>query len=824
MKSIPLERGVVFQPWDTYNGLRDLKWQDHYTAAGRFFSCPDIFECKDVGNREAFMGKETSNNSNYFAAFWEALGRRQRLPVRGSDAHKLSDYGMFPGGLTTWIKGEPTFRGLLQAIKEPSLRSWLGDIPPKMEQAGLHPDKFIKEFAATKTASSKLPEQWFDGVRLPVNPDLVAVIGNKGSGKSALADMIALVGNARGHLESYSFLSEKRFRDKKKNRGVDFEASLTWVNEIVDIRTLAESHDLSKVERVRYIPQAFFEKVCAGHSPDELRDFTDQIEQTIFAHIPSVDRKDSPNFREHLNLSTRETDLVIEDHRGKVRYLNRQVCEAKRLAAPSVRKTLEATRALRTQRVADLKAAPPTEPQGAPTRGTEDAALAALFEDQRLLSAERSENDAKLGEFRSRFQAAKRLQIAVDAIEQHVQSEQTRLAEDAEHAGVDLQDVVSLRVDATKLASIVKRLGDEETALREHMNGQAESSIASRQARVETEISSARSRLTAAQSQIQSDRDRHAKWLRDVAEAEAEVAATSKEIDRLEGAPAEIDALIARRNDAARKVAESLLEVRKIRDGLVKNARDSIDQRLSKLSGFSIEFINAIDVDLEASFFDVVKQVSGTFRGDEDGRRALDQIIQSRDRDSPESILALANEIERAITSEKRGDQAYEYDLETMLKKGHSPEDLLDLLFAFEWLKPRFTLAQNGQPLEQLSPGQRGAMLLVFYLLVEDSDLPIVLDQPEENLDNQTVYSLLVPAIKQAKERRQIIMVTHNANLAVCCDAEQVIHASFDRANGNKITYRAGAIEDPAINALVVDVLEGTKPAFDNRESKYLRR
>lgn len=156
-----------------------------------------------------------------------------------------------------------------------------------------------------------------------------------------------------------------------------------------------------------------------------------------------------------------------------------------------------------------------------------------------------------------------------------------------------------------------------------------------------------------------------------------------------------------------------------------------------------------------------------------------------------------------------------------MLRKGSPPEDLLNLIYEFNWLKPRFTLAQDGQPLEQLSPGQRGALLLLFFLLVEDSDLPIVLDQPEENLDNQTVYSLLVPAIKEAKERRQIIMVTHNANLAVCCDAEQIIHAKFERGNRNKITYSAGAIEDPAINALVVDVLEGTRPAFENRKSKY---
>ncbi|WP_212803790.1 ATP-binding protein [Pseudomonas sp. WP18] len=123
--------------------------------------------------------------------------------------------------------------------------------------------------------------------------------------------------------------------------------------------------------------------------------------------------------------------------------------------------------------------------------------------------------------------------------------------------------------------------------------------------------------------------------------------------------------------------------------------------------------------------------------------------------------------------------------------------------------------------IEQLSPGKRGALLLIFYLLVDKGRTPIILDQPEENLDNETVVSLLVPVLTEAKKRRQIIMVTHNSNLAVVCDGEQIIWPHFDWANGQKISYTAGAIESPVINGHVVKVLEGTKPAFDNRRFKY---
>ena len=103
---------------------------------------------------------------------------------------------------------------------------------------------------------------------------------------------------------------------------------------------------------------------------------------------------------------------------------------------------------------------------------------------------------------------------------------------------------------------------------------------------------------------------------------------------------------------------------------------------------------------------------------------------------------------------------------------------------------------------------------------MDKDDIPIVIDQPEENLDNQTIYRVLVTCVKRAKERRQVIMVTHNPNLAVVCDAEQIVYASCDKA-GSRFDYEAGAIESPTIKNRVVQILEGTEPAFKNRQSKY---
>ncbi len=97
-----------------------------------------------------------------------------------------------------------------------------------------------------------------------------------------------------------------------------------------------------------------------------------------------------------------------------------------------------------------------------------------------------------------------------------------------------------------------------------------------------------------------------------------------------------------------------------------------------------------------------------------------------------------------------------------------------------------------------------------------------MIDQPEENLDNQTVFRTLVPCLKDAKSRRQIVIITHNPNLAVVCDAEQIICADIRKDQSYEVRYTCGSIEDPLINKKIVDILEGTRPAFDKRDAKYL--
>jgi energy-coupling factor transporter ATP-binding protein EcfA2 len=120
-----------------------------------------------------------------------------------------------------------------------------------------------------------------------------------------------------------------------------------------------------------------------------------------------------------------------------------------------------------------------------------------------------------------------------------------------------------------------------------------------------------------------------------------------------------------------------------------------------------------------------------------------------------------------------------------------------------------------------LSPGTRGIVLLLLYLAIDrDDDRPLIIDQPEENLDPKSIFDELVERFRRARLRRQIIIVTHNANLVVNADADQVIVATCGLHRPGElpeISYESGGLENPDIRRQVCEILEGGEAAFRER-------
>ena len=151
--------------------------------------------------------------------------------------------------------------------------------------------------------------------------------------------------------------------------------------------------------------------------------------------------------------------------------------------------------------------------------------------------------------------------------------------------------------------------------------------------------------------------------------------------------------------------------------------------------------------------------------------------------------------------------------------------ELAGWLFETSHIEMIYALRYDGTAIEKLSPGTRGIVLLMLYLVLDKGDMrPLVIDQPEENLDPRSVFDELVPHFREARRRRQIIIVTHNANLVVNTDADQVIVAESLPSDGTTLptlSYLSGALEDAATRAAVCSTLEGGEQAFEERAKRY---
>ncbi len=152
-----------------------------------------------------------------------------------------------------------------------------------------------------------------------------------------------------------------------------------------------------------------------------------------------------------------------------------------------------------------------------------------------------------------------------------------------------------------------------------------------------------------------------------------------------------------------------------------------------------------------------------------------------------------------------------------------------------------YTVKYKSDDLLSMSPGKKGTVLLILFLQISSSEYPILIDQPEDNLDNRTIYDLLCQIIKEKKKERQIIIVSHNANLVVATDTENIIvanqegqespikegHFRFEYVNGSlEHTFERNdsgltILEQKGIREHVCDILEGGNEAFKQREYKY---
>ena len=171
------------------------------------------------------------------------------------------------------------------------------------------------------------------------------------------------------------------------------------------------------------------------------------------------------------------------------------------------------------------------------------------------------------------------------------------------------------------------------------------------------------------------------------------------------------------------------------------------------------------------------------------------------------------NKLKETITAIRNGDRDAEHKSFATRLQSLPTESIANLM---SWLPEdnlEITYGPDGQQLEEGSPGQKTASLLAFILSYGSE--PLLLDQPEDDLDNKVISNLIVQGLRGIKSKRQVIVVTHNANIVVNGDAEMVL--PLEAVDGQTEVQHPASIQQRNVRESICNILEGGERAFEQR-------
>ncbi|WP_413991182.1 TrlF family AAA-like ATPase [Labrys okinawensis] len=734
--------------------------------------------------------------------------------LHGSDAHKLEDVASPFGNRFSWIKGGLEFDALRQACIDPDGRAYVGEQPPRSAM----PSQVIAQVRIDGADWATTPD-------IPLNPGLVAIIGARGSGKTALADVIAAgcdaitpAGWDADENITPSFLARAR-----KLVG-DATTALTWAGGETVTRALdgRDANGHMSFPRARYLSQQFVEELCSAKGVSD--GLVDEIERVIFESHSQDDREWALDFAELRDQQTSRFQQARERESEAITDISDRI--ATEFEKESLVATLTTQVAQKKKVIADYT----TDRAKLVVKGTEA---------QVTRHTQLSEAAQKL---RSRIQSFGNQRRTFVALQDEVRSmratgapEMLRQAQ-ARHSnsGLDAKQwnefLLIYKGDVDKSLTAYVAWADGEVRKLNGVPppaGDPTVALISDKADLSTlalaPIVAEMTRLEALFSADKVVRDQYAALTGRIAQENSALQTLETRLSDAQGAAARRKDLQTERDETYGRVFEAIINEQNALAGLYAPLMARLAASSGTLKKLSFSVRRMADVQAwgavaEEELLD--RRKTGPFYGRGSLIAAASEALKpawetGSAADVQAAMVAFMAKYLRDLLSHAPYAPTQQAEFRAWSKK------FAHWLFGTEHITVRYEISYDGVDIRKLSPGTRGIVLLLLYLALDDSDdRPLIIDQPEENLDPKSVFDELVTLFVAAKAKRQVIMVTHNANLVINTDADQIIVASAGpHPSGGlpPITYVAGGLESADIRKSVCDILEGGEAAFRER-------
>ena len=733
--------------------------------------------------------------------------------LHGSDAHEHGKVGKPAMDRFCWLKGALTFDTLRQACMNPEGRAFIGEAPP----CGALPSNAIRTVSVSNAT-------WMSPSTIELNPGLIAIIGARGSGKTALADFIAM-----GGLGVQAHLSEKSFLRRAADHLQQSEAQLTWESGEITSNSFSGvgAEDLLNSPHVQYLSQQFVDQLCSSEGLED--PLVREIERVVFDAHGEADRLNATSFEELLGIRLEGARTARNRQVEAISRASEAMSteQARKDGFAGLNKQREEKAKLIQTDEADMKA---LMPKGNAERALRHDTVSKAVEAKRALVLK-----AKV-----RWEALQHLAADVKNLrEQELPDMLETLKANRDEAELEPGDWAKFGlVFAGDVDETLNRFRQDTLALLRTLEGNRVTAVPVAQSAATVPHIAESEDLSTHPLQLlecelarlrqlvgmDAQNSRRYKAISDrVATTRVAMTKLDGEIAKGRGAEARIETLRQQRRDAYVGVFQAVLDEEHALTQLYEPLKAQIAQARGSL--VKLSFTVRRNVDLAAwcetgeELLDM--RAAGAFKGKGSLReRAEASLLDAwRRGDAAMAGEALLHFVS-VYTADLRKHRPEHMDAKEWARRVSA------WLFSTDHISVGYGLEFDGLPIERLSPGTRGIVLLLLYLAVDtQDDRPLIVDQPEENLDPQSIYDELVVEFQRAKLRRQVIIVTHNANLVVNTDADQVIVArcgNHERGRLPSITYVSGGLEEPAIREAVCAILEGGKRAFQER-AKRLR-
>lgn len=787
-----------------HDGTSGMRGESEGAVRAEVEKFAHIIFASSVSQRDFWLGRKAIASVAEIRARYGAL----KPCLHGSDAHETNKVGVPDGDRYSWVKGAAAFDSLRQAVIDPEGRAFVGTMPPTRAT----PSQVISRVEIRNAAWAVTPV-------LALNPGLVAIIGARGSGKTALADAIAAGCDAASeNLSAASFLV--RAGDLLKDASVE----ISWGSGDPSQRLLRDFEYDPELDgrfpRARYLSQKFVEELC---SADGVTDsLLDEIKRVIFEAHP--DKDGACSFDELLDLRASRYRLAREREEKAIETLSDEIGleREKRLRVAGLKQQL----LQKEQIVKGLE----TDRDKLVMKGSEErvARLTVIVN-----AAEKVRSYIRY--FVNQETCILSLQDEVKSFRQNKAPEALRQTK-ASYVAARLEDsdwdAFLLRYQGNVDEALTAKLDKARKGAASWrgvppapLQDQNQSYIDQEHDPEKMDLAKLEAEITRLQGLVNIDTETAKNFtalVRRIAEENAQIAGLKTSLTDCEGAGERMRQLNADRQETYLRVFDAILAEEQVLRDLYKPLVDRLQAAEGTLRKLSFSAARRADVGqwaaLGEKLFDLRRV--GDFKGKGSiaqwANRHLRGAWETGDTAAIGEALKLFTEAWQdeliAVANVPPNDsQAYRNWLMRFAK----------WLFSTDHIQIEYSIDYEGTDIRKLSPGTRGIVLLLLYLALDDTDhRPLIIDQPEENLDPKSIFDELVGLFVAAKAKRQVIMVTHNANLVINTDADQIIVATAGTHSPGElppITYVSGGLENAEMRLQVCNILEGGEAAFKER-------